>query len=207
MVRREFDYVTKQDVQIELSPIDNTICKITLLTNNDILCYQVWNDKNWDINTKRICHNISPQLFVSSIFEYNTNNLIPYEPSTVIEIDNVFYPVVMIRTELDNIDRAVFYFKLNSIKNIDDIKQNYTNNTNNTNNDNTNNNINKTNNKCNCHKLDNNTIVDNMIPLGLYSNVRFDIDSLKSISSYPPCLIKNGIQGVRLLDGKCDYGG
>jgi len=161
MVKREFDYVTKQDVQIELSQTDNTICKITLLTNNNILCYQIWDDNNWDINHKRIYYNISPQLFVSSMFEYNTNNIIPFEPSTIIEIDNVFYPVVMIRSELDKINRAVFYFKLNSIKNIDDVEQN-------NNNDN---------NNCKCHKLDNNTIDDNILPLGLYSNVRFDIDS------------------------------
>ena len=156
------------------------IYKVTILSNNQLLFYQVWN-KSGSGNNSRFANEAYLNAFVKLFLDYNLNNQIKYAPSTVIDFGDSLHVLVMTNVKQDKKGRTVFYFAKNSVEIRNKIQP-----------------------------------IDSKLPIGKFSNVRFDIDSVSDFelhrtgveragTFYPPTptppiprAAVNGDSGVKL---------
>lgn len=76
---------------------------------NDVFMYQVWEKNNDNLNSNRDYMYVSLRDWISE-FKGKLN----YTPTTLIEINNVFYPTVMVSSDIEQ-DNCVFYFDSSKI--------------------------------------------------------------------------------------------
>ncbi len=110
----DYDYFTKQNVKISLDK-KTGIYKVTLLSNNPLLVYQVW-DKTGKNNDSRISLEILVNNFVKFFLNYNLKNNVKYSPTAVIDFGDSLHVLVMTNVKIDKKNRSVFYFKKNSVE-------------------------------------------------------------------------------------------
>jgi hypothetical protein len=154
--KRSYDQTTRQDVIISF--INGSYRLEIQKPENDVYMYQVWAKNNTDLNSERIYMNEKLIYWITNIFKNQKN----YTPTTMIEIENNFYPAVMVDAKIEHklvnnvmTDYCVFYFKTNTITYQSDI-------------------LKKT-----------------LPQSGYYTNVRFDIDDATSNTPNPIELIVN----------------
>ena len=154
--KRSYDQTTRQDVIISF--INGSYRLEIQKPENDVYMYQVWAKNNTDLNSERIYMNEKLIYWITNIFKNQKN----YTPTTMIEIENNFYPAVMVNAKIEHklvnnvmTDYCVFYFKTNTITYQSDI-------------------LKKT-----------------LPQSGYYTNVRFDIDDATSNTPNPIELIVN----------------
>jgi hypothetical protein len=99
-----FDQVTKQNVVISFNEASQRY-RFQMSTENNVFMYQVWKKNNDEMNSHRTYMNKSLRQWISL---YN-NSMSNYTPTTLIEINNVFYPTVMTGALIEGND-CVFYF-------------------------------------------------------------------------------------------------
>ena len=105
---REYDYVTKQDVSVSF--IGDRYCFLVQKPENDVFMYQTWKKNNSEMNKKR--------KFLSKTLKYWINwfnTKTNYTPTTLIEINNNFYPSVLVEAKIEN-DNCFLYFDSSQIK-------------------------------------------------------------------------------------------
>lgn len=113
--KRSFDQTTKQNItRISFNPSTQTYRFEIEKNENDMFMYQVWK-KNSDLNSNRIYKYISLRSWISQ-FALNKKKS-NFTPTTLIEINNIFYPTVMVDAVIEN-DFCVFYFDSRTINNI-----------------------------------------------------------------------------------------
>jgi hypothetical protein len=105
---REYDYVTKQDVSVSF--IGGRYCFLVQKPENDVFMYQTWKKNNSEMNKKRKFLSKSLKYWINW-FNTKTN----YTPTTLIEINNNFYPSVLVEAKIEN-DNCFFYFDSSQIK-------------------------------------------------------------------------------------------
>lgn len=119
--KRKFDQVTKQKVDISYDEIKKRYRFEIQKPENSIYVYQVWKKNNEKMNSDRIYYYEKLRNWIESfkisLEKYN------FTPTTLIEIDNIFYPTVLVDAGIEirnDQDYCVFYFENKSIKTIID---------------------------------------------------------------------------------------
>ena len=116
-----YDQVTKQNVTISFDQVTQRyrfeIQKNIQGKENDMLMYQVWKKNNADLNSNRKYKYISLKDWVN-IFKTQKN----FTPTTLIEIDGIFYPTVMVDASIENTN-CVFYFDVREIRDVRDVRE------------------------------------------------------------------------------------
>ena len=110
----DYDFFTKQNVKISIDK-KTDIYKVTILSNNPILFYQVWNEKGIN-NDKRVANEALINNFVKLFLDYNLKNQVKFAPTTVVDFGDSLHVLVMTNVKMDKKGRAVFYFKKNSVE-------------------------------------------------------------------------------------------
>lgn len=111
-----FDQTTEQNVIISFNPTIK-IYRFEIQKNqenkeNDIFMYQVWKKNNNKLNSNRKYQYIELRSWIT---EYKTlKNKYNYTPTTLIELNELFYPTVMVDANIEN-DLCVFYFDSRTI--------------------------------------------------------------------------------------------
>lgn len=114
--KRSFDQTTKQNVIISF----NTTTKIYRFEiqknqenkENDVFMYQVWKKNNNELNSNRKYQYIGLRSWIT---EYRIlKNKENYTPTTLIELNGLFYPTVLVDANIEN-DLCVFYFDSRTI--------------------------------------------------------------------------------------------
>ena len=110
---RSYDQTTKQNATISFNELTQ-IYRFEIQKNqeNDMFMYQVWKKNNLELNSNRIYMYKKLRYWISYIFKKQSN----FTPTTLIEINGLFYPTVMIDATIED-DSCVFYFKTSSITN------------------------------------------------------------------------------------------
>ena len=154
--KRKYDQTTKQDVIISFSR-EKYRFEIQK-PENDVYIYQVWKKNNDSMNSQRKYKYLRLKNWITTVFKNEPN----FTPTTLIEINNNFYPAVLVDAKIEQklvnnvmTDYCVFYFKTNTITYQSDI-------------------LKKT-----------------LPQSGYYTNVRFDIDDATSNTPNPIELIVN----------------
>ena len=99
---REYDQTTKQNVSISF--VGGKYRFEIKKPENDMYMYQVWKKNNNDLNSDRKYKYISLRAWITG-FNITKN----FTPTTLIELDNNFYPTVMVDAKIEA-DNCVFYF-------------------------------------------------------------------------------------------------
>jgi hypothetical protein len=110
---REYDQTTKQNVSISF--VGGKYRFEIKKPENDMYMYQVWKKNNTDLNSDRKYKYISLRAWITG-FNITEN----FTPTTLIELDNNFYPTVMVDAKIEA-DNCVFYFDSSLIVNQSDI--------------------------------------------------------------------------------------
>ena len=108
---RSYDQTTKQNAIISFDD-SSKLYRFEIKKNqdnkeNDVFMYQIW-EKNSEFNSDRKYQYVPLRYW---IMEYNLNK---FTPTTLIEINNVFYPTVMVKADVEG-ENCVFYFDSRSI--------------------------------------------------------------------------------------------
>ena len=138
-----FDQVTKQNVVVSYD-LTTQLYRFEIQTpENNVFMYQVWKKDNNIMNSSRKYFNIPLKDWIKNIYGQQIN----FTPTTLIEINNVFYPTVMVDAKVEqrlvegiNTEYCVFYFDTRQISHSTGIT------------------------------------IQNLPQSGSYTNVRFDID-------------------------------
>ena len=141
--KKSFDQVTKQNIIISYNPLTSLYRFEIEKAENNVFMYQVWKKDNDAMNSSRKYLNISLKDWINNIYSQQIN----FTPTTLIEINNIFYPSVMVDAKVEqrlvggiNIEYCVFYFDTRQIIHPSNIS------------------------------------IQNLPQSGSYTNVRFDID-------------------------------
>jgi len=113
---RGYDQTTKQDVSISF--VGGKYRFEIKKPENDMYMYQVWKKNNIDLNSDRRYKYVSLRKWINmfNIAKKSEN----FTPTTLIELDNNFYPTVMADAKIEG-DNCVFYFDSSLIVNTSDI--------------------------------------------------------------------------------------
>ena len=103
---------TIQDVNINYN-IQTKEYIVTILTNNPILCYEIW-EKNKAVSVRYAINNLLEDL-ISDVTLYNDKNVVKYTPTTLVNIDNSIHTLILTRMTLNACGNPVFIFKKNSV--------------------------------------------------------------------------------------------
>ena len=114
--KRSYDQTTKQNVIVSFNSLTQRyrfeIQKNEENKENDIFMYQIWKKNNDELNSDRRYKDISLRSWISQFkISKNVSN---FTPTTLIEINNTFYPTVMVDAGIEN-NLCVFYFEVKSI--------------------------------------------------------------------------------------------
>lgn len=109
-----YDQTTKQNVSISF---DNERYRFEIQKpENQVFMYQVWKKNNEELNLDRKYKNISLRDWIS-LFKSNSD----FTPTTLIEINNIFYPSIMVGAAIEN-DSCIFYFDITKIESENNIQ-------------------------------------------------------------------------------------
>jgi hypothetical protein len=113
---REYDQTTKQNVSISF--VDGKYRFEIKKPENNMYMYQVWKKNNTNLNSDRKYKYISLREWITgfNIAKKSEN----FTPTTSIELDNSFYPTVMVDAKIED-DNCIFYFDSSLIVNQSDI--------------------------------------------------------------------------------------
>lgn len=108
-----FDHTTKQNVVISYDTVNNKYRFEIQKPENNIFMYQVWKKGNDTMNSSR-------KYFDSPLKDWiNTYNQVKnFTPTTLIEINNGFYPAVMVDAKIEN-TYCIFYFTTKEISSVE----------------------------------------------------------------------------------------
>ena len=112
--KRSYDQTTKQDISISFVEGKYRFqIKKNEETNkeNEVYMYQVWKKNNDELNSSRNYKYFSLRQWIMAFNNTKTEN---FTPTTMIELNNDFYPTVMVDAKIEE-DNCVFYFDSSSI--------------------------------------------------------------------------------------------
>ena len=111
---KSYDQTTKQNVTVSFDQSSKRY-RFEIQKNpqfnqeNDVFMYQVWEKNNDNLNSNRDYMYVSLRDWISEF-----KGKLTYTPTTLIEINNVFYPTVMVSADIEQ-DNCVFYFDSSTI--------------------------------------------------------------------------------------------
>ena len=108
--KRSYDQTTKQNVIISFNQSTQRYRFEIEDQENDVFMYQIWKKDNSTLNSDRKYVYISLKSWINE-FKAQLN----FTPTTLIEINNIFYPTVMVDAVIEQ-NKCVFYFDSRSIK-------------------------------------------------------------------------------------------
>ena len=109
--KRSYDQTTKQNVSSISFDQSTQLYRFEIENKeNEVFIYQVWKKDNSTLNSDRKYVYISLKSWINE-FQAQLN----FTPTTLIEINNIFYPTVMVDAVIEQ-NKCVFYFDSRSIK-------------------------------------------------------------------------------------------
>jgi hypothetical protein len=116
--KKSFDQVTKQNIVISFDSLTSLYRFEIQKPENTVYMYQVWKKDNNTLNSSREYFNIPLKDWIKNIYRKKIN----FTPTTLIEINNIFYPSVMVDSKFEqrlvdgiNTEYCVFYFDTRQI--------------------------------------------------------------------------------------------
>jgi hypothetical protein len=113
---RQYDQVTKQSVNISYDETSQRYRFEIQKPENDIYIYQIWKNNNTQLNNNRNYYYVKLSDWIN-LFRIN-NEKCEFTPSTLIEINTIYYPTVMVDACIESkngLDYCVLYFENKTI--------------------------------------------------------------------------------------------